>query len=412
MLTAREHRRRHAPRGRSRRTFGRASDAPPEIAEALQSGVSRVVGEADARVFLHARAPVVHVILIGATHAGQVLADLARRVGYRVSVVDPRSAFATADRFADVERHAAWPEASLESLGLDAHTAVVALTHVAHRRRGVEPGAALGLLLHRRARLRRTHARRMERLAAAGLDEAALARIHAPVGLAIGAQGPAEIAVSILAEIVKTRRGAWMARIGAVLLAAGASTRFGAGNKLLAELGGRPLVAHAADALLASGVDEIVVVTGRESEQVRQILARTAVRFAHNGLDTRHGVVDRQRSTGAGLAAVRRLRRSGRHAVPHRGTIATLRDQFIRAGGERIVVPTTPEGAQRNPVLWPRRCFAELALLSGAEGGKPLLKRYSDQTVCVAFADALALTDVDTAEDLEAARRQLALRAP
>ena len=149
----------------------------------------------------------VHVILIGATHAGQVLADLARRVGYRVSVVDPRSAFATADRFADVERHAAWPEASLESLGLDAHTAVVALTHVAHRRRGVEPGAALGLLLHRRGS-RRTHARRMERLAAAGLDEAALARIHAPVGLAIGAQGPAEIAVSILAEIVKTRRGA------------------------------------------------------------------------------------------------------------------------------------------------------------------------------------------------------------
>jgi hypothetical protein len=73
-----------------------------------------------------------------------------------------------------------------------------------------------------------------------------------------------------------------MARIGAVLLAAGASTRFGAGNKLLAELGGRPLIAHAADALLASGVDEIVVVTGRDSEQVRQILARTAVRFAHN----------------------------------------------------------------------------------------------------------------------------------
>ena len=71
---------------------------------------------------LHARVPVVHVILIGATHAGQVLADLARRVGYRVSVVDPRSAFATADRFADVERHAAWPEASLESLGLDART--------------------------------------------------------------------------------------------------------------------------------------------------------------------------------------------------------------------------------------------------------------------------------------------------
>ena len=150
----------------------------------------------------------VHVILIGATHAGQVLADLARRVGYRVSVVDPRSAFATADRFADVERHAAWPEASLESLGLDAHTAVVALTHVAHI-----DDEALSLALRSDCFYigalgsRRTRAR-MERLAAAGLDQAALARIHAPVGLAIGAQGPAEIAVSILAEIVKTRRGA------------------------------------------------------------------------------------------------------------------------------------------------------------------------------------------------------------
>lgn len=204
-----------------------------------------------------------------------------------------------------------------------------------------------------------------------------------------------------------------MARIGAVLLAAGASTRFGAENKLLADLGGRPLVAHAAGALLASGVDEIVVVTGRDSEQVRQILARTAVRFAHN-----EGWI---RGMGSSIASGLRAlgsQPSGAFVVPGdmpfltAATIATLRERFIQAGGERIVVPTTPEGAQRNPVLWPRRCFAELALLCGAEGGKPLLKRYSDQTVCVAFADALALTDVDTAEDLEAARRQLALRAP
>jgi molybdenum cofactor cytidylyltransferase len=204
-----------------------------------------------------------------------------------------------------------------------------------------------------------------------------------------------------------------MARIGAVLLAAGASTRFGAGNKLLAELGGRPLVAHAADALLASGVDVIVVVTGRDSEQVRQILARTAVRFAHN----EGWIRGMGSSIGSGLRALG-SQPSGAFVVPGdmpfltAGVIATLRDRFIRAGGERIVVPTTPEGAQRNPVLWPRRCFAELALLRGAEGGKPLLRRYAEQTVSVAFADALALADVDTAEDLEAARRQLALRAP
>jgi xanthine dehydrogenase accessory factor len=193
----------------TRRIYRRAVEAPPEVADAMRSGVSRMAGEGETRVFLHAHAPAVHVIIIGATHVGQVLADLARRVGYKVSVVDPRSAFATEERFSEVERHAAWPETSFAALGLDPFTAVVALTHVAHI-----DDEALALALRSDCFYigalgsRRTHARRVERLATAGLDEAAIARIHAPVGLAIGAQGPAEIAVSILADIVKTRRGA------------------------------------------------------------------------------------------------------------------------------------------------------------------------------------------------------------
>jgi molybdenum cofactor cytidylyltransferase len=203
-----------------------------------------------------------------------------------------------------------------------------------------------------------------------------------------------------------------MARLGAVLLAAGASARFAGGNKLLADLGGRPLIAHAADTLVASPLDEIVVVTGRDSEEVKRLLASHAVRFAHNeawaagmGSSISSGI----RALGAAVA--------GAFIVPGdmpfltAGLLALLEDRFDRAGGERIVVPTTPAGAQRNPVLWPRRYFPELARLGGAEGGKALLRRRAGETERVAIAEARVLEDIDTAEDLAAARRQLALRA-
>lgn len=181
-----------------------------EIAEVLKSGQSRIVEKDGARSFLHARAPAVHLVIIGATHIAQVLSDLARRVGWSVSVSDPRSAFATEDRFGcEVARSAEWPEASLAALSLDSRTAVITLTHVGHIDDEAlisavrSPSFYVGALGSRK-----TQAARVARLKAAGLSDDELARIHAPIGLKIGAEGPAEIAVSILAEIVKELRGA------------------------------------------------------------------------------------------------------------------------------------------------------------------------------------------------------------
>jgi xanthine dehydrogenase accessory factor len=151
----------------------------------------------------------VRLIIAGGTNIGQVLAELARHAGYDVIVVDPRAAFVTEERFGATSSRTEWPEVSLTALGLDARTAVVALTHAAHI-----DDEALGVALKSDCLYigalgsKTTHAKRIERLKAAGFSEAALKRIHAPIGLAIGAKGPAEIAVSILAEIIKVARGA------------------------------------------------------------------------------------------------------------------------------------------------------------------------------------------------------------
>ena len=125
----------------------------------------------------------------------------------------------------------------------------------------------------------------------------------------------------------------------------------------------------------------------------------------------------RRSSIGTGIRALG-AEMSGAFVVPGdmpfltAGLFVVLRDEFGRAGGERIVVPTTPDGAQRNPVLWPRRHFAEFARLGGPEGGKPLLRRHWDQIVKVPVVDPNVFADVDTEEDLAAARARLALRAP
>jgi xanthine dehydrogenase accessory factor len=132
---------------------------------------------------------------------------MARLAGYEVVVVDPREAFASAARFPEATIRSEWPDRALEQLALDARTAVVTLTHDPKLD---EP--ALGVALRSPAFYvgalgsRKTHAARLERLRALGLGEALLARIHAPVGLAIGARSPAEIAVSILAEITDRLR--------------------------------------------------------------------------------------------------------------------------------------------------------------------------------------------------------------
>jgi xanthine dehydrogenase accessory factor len=192
-----------------RRLYEGASAAPPEVEACMASGESRMVEMAGGRAFVHAFVPAIRLVIVGATHVGQVLADLARRVGYGVVVVDPRTAFASPERMGSVPVVTEWPETSLERLALDPRTAVVALTHTADLddealREALRSDCfyvgALGS--------KRTHMKRVERLETAGVGAADLARIRAPVGLAIGAKGPSEIAVSILAEIIKAARGA------------------------------------------------------------------------------------------------------------------------------------------------------------------------------------------------------------
>jgi xanthine dehydrogenase accessory factor len=193
----------------TRRLFEPDQALPPEIAACMAGGECGLAETADGHVFVQALLPPVRLVIAGATNIGQVLADLGRQVGYDVFVVDPRAAFASEERFGGTQTLTEWPGGSLAALGLDARTAVVALTHAAHIDDEALMIALRSPCLYVGALgSKRTHAKRLERLAAAGLSDAELSRIHAPVGLPIGAKGPAEIAVSILAQIIKVARGA------------------------------------------------------------------------------------------------------------------------------------------------------------------------------------------------------------
>jgi xanthine dehydrogenase accessory factor len=191
-----------------RRLFDAGESMPAEIAEGLMAGESRILSIGDEPSFLHAFAPSIRVVIVGATHVGQVLADLAARIGYDVVVIDPRAAYASGERIGNFKTLTDWPEASLKTLGLDPRTAVVALTHAA----AIDDEALTEALRSQCFYIgalgsSRTHAKRVQRLGAIGFSDAELSCISAPVGLPIGAKGPAEIAVSILAEIVKVVRG-------------------------------------------------------------------------------------------------------------------------------------------------------------------------------------------------------------
>jgi xanthine dehydrogenase accessory factor len=174
--------------------------------ERLRMGTSGTIESGGKRYFLTVQAPPARLIAIGAVHVSQALAPMAKLAGFDVTIVDPRTAFATPERFPDVRVIAEWPDKVLPEVGLDRYTAIALLTH--------DPkidDPALNLALKAECFYvgalgsKKTHAKRIERLAAAGLGAQA-ARIHAPIGLDIGAVSPAEIAVSILGEIVLSLR--------------------------------------------------------------------------------------------------------------------------------------------------------------------------------------------------------------
>ncbi len=176
--------------------------------QALREDKSRTLETAEVgQVFVQAFNPPLRMMIVGAVHISQALAPMAALAGYEVLIIDPRRSFATTERFPGVTITHEWPDEAMERLRPDARTAVVTLTHdpkiddPALQRALRSPCFYIGSLGSSR-----THRARLERLAAAGFGDKDFARIHGPVGLDIDAQSPAEIAISIMAEITQELR--------------------------------------------------------------------------------------------------------------------------------------------------------------------------------------------------------------
>ena len=177
------------------------------VARAFRSGKSGTV-EADGKtLFLNAHLPPARIVVIGAVHISQALAPMAALAGFDLEIIDPRAAFATEERFGGTTLFAEWPEEVLKRRPLDPWCALAAVTHDPKiddypLKAALEAGCfyvgALGS--------RKTHAKRLGRLQEQGVDPLLLDRIHAPIGLPIGAASPAEIAVATLAEIIEALR--------------------------------------------------------------------------------------------------------------------------------------------------------------------------------------------------------------
>jgi xanthine dehydrogenase accessory factor len=173
----------------------------------LRSGKSGMEETPDGKVFLTVHVPPPRLVITGAVHISQALAPMAKMLNYDVVIVDPRTAFASPERFPDMNVIAEWPDTALPPLGIDHYTAFAALTH--------DPKIDDPALTHALARdcfyigalgSKKTHGRRVERLKALGVTDAQIARIHAPIGLSIGAVSPSEIAVAIMGQITASLR--------------------------------------------------------------------------------------------------------------------------------------------------------------------------------------------------------------
>lgn len=183
-------------------------DALKDVVEKrLRMAKSGMEETSQGRAFLTVYVPSPRLVITGAVHISQTLAPIGQLLGYDVTIVDPRTAFASIERFPDVKVIAEWPDVALPPLGIDHYTAFVALTH--------DPKIDDPALKHALARgcfyigalgSKKTHAKRVDRLKQAGISEADIARIHAPIGLDIEAVSPAEIAVAIMGEITQVLR--------------------------------------------------------------------------------------------------------------------------------------------------------------------------------------------------------------
>jgi xanthine dehydrogenase accessory factor len=178
-----------------------------EIEAALRAGKSATVERDGESYFLTVQVPPVRLVMIGAVHISQALSPVARIAGLDPIVIDPRTAFASPERFPDTPVLAQWPDEALAERPLDRFTAICLLTHDPKiDDRALTRALKAECFYIGALGSRKTHAKRLERMRAEGFGDDALARIHAPIGLDIGAVSPAEIAVSIAGEIVAALR--------------------------------------------------------------------------------------------------------------------------------------------------------------------------------------------------------------
>ena len=184
------------------------SDLPDSVAARFRSAKSAIEETPDGEVFVQALVPPARLLVIGATHIAQVVTQLAAIAGYEAMVIDPRTAFAAPDRFPGVKLLAEWPQDALPRIGLDPYTALVVLAHVAHiDDEALKVAIRANPLYIGALGSSRNHAKRVERLKEAGFTDAEIARVKAPIGIDIGAQTPAEIAISVMAEVIAAVRG-------------------------------------------------------------------------------------------------------------------------------------------------------------------------------------------------------------
>ena len=177
------------------------------VSAAFRSGRSSIVDVAGRELFLNVYLPPPRIVVIGAVHISQTLCRIAPVAGYDVTIIDPRTAFATDERFAGVDLVAEWPEDVLATRPLDAYTALAAVTHDPK----IDDFPLAEALKHKCFYVgalgsRKTHAQRVDRLRRQGLTDEQIGRIAAPIGIDIGAANPSEIAVAILAQIVQAFR--------------------------------------------------------------------------------------------------------------------------------------------------------------------------------------------------------------
>ncbi len=186
---------------------GAEGDLAAPLAEAFARDKSQTVEIGGAEHFIHVFNPPLKMIIVGAVHVAQALIPIAEATGYAVTIIDPRGAFATEQRFPSVRLYDDWPDEILPDLDVDHRSAILALTHDP---KIDDPALTFALksscFYIGALGSRKTHAGRRERLLANGFSDADLDRIHGPIGLDIGARGVAEIAVSIMAEVTRSLR--------------------------------------------------------------------------------------------------------------------------------------------------------------------------------------------------------------